>query len=325
MNELRDYGRHILQDEAAAIRQLAEQLDERFDQLVTRIVNLPSHARVVLSGIGKTGFVAQKISATLAGVGIASIFLHPAEAVHGDLGRLSESDLVILLSNSGETSEVIRILPSIRKIGCTICSITGNPESLLAQNSAIVICLGKIPEAGPLGLAPTSSTTTMLALGDALAMSVLKHRPISREQFALYHPGGTLGRTLLLVNEIMRRGEELCIVRESMNTRDVIHQITLAKGRPGAAAVVDDSGKLSGIFTDGDMRRLLDKRIEFLDAPVGQFMGRSPKTVSANALAEEALKTMNTFQIDQVIVIDDQRCPVGLVDIQDLVMQVQGA
>ncbi len=313
------YGQNVLRHESKALAILADMLDERFESAISAILAIPSNGRLVISGIGKTGFVAKKISATFASIGIPSFFLHPAEAVHGDLGRVTQNDVVMLLSNSGETPEVLSIVPGLKKIGCSIIALTGNENSLLARKSNLVLPLGKTTEAGPLGLAPTTSTTAMLALGDALAMTVSYLKPITKEQFAIFHPAGSLGRTLLLVNEVMRKNDELCIVPLSMLAADVIKTITETKGRPGAAAIIDSDGILCGVFTDGDLRRLLHTKADFLSQPISQVMGRKPKTIPLGVLADEALKILSEYQIDQVIVVDASNHPVGMVDIQDLV------
>lgn len=318
-----DQAREILEQEAQGILDLARGLNSSFSTAVEAILNLPCEGRLIVSGIGKTSFVAMKISATFASIGVPSFFIHPAEAMHGDLGKIGGKDAVIILSNSGETPEIVRMVPALKKIGCLLIAITSDSQCFLAKRSHIVISPGKVPEAGPLGLAPTTSTTAMLALGDALAMAVLLRRPISREQFAITHPGGTLGRTLMLVSEVMRKGDEHCIVKEDVLVREVLQKITSTKGRPGAASVVGQDGILAGIFTDGDMRRCLSQKTEFLDLPISNVMNRTPKTVGPNVLAEEALKIISEYKIDQVIVVDDARKPVGMLDIQDVVQNYQ--
>lgn len=313
------YAADILRLEAGALRAVAELLDERFDRAVELILNMPDQGRVVVSGMGKAGFIAMKISATFASTGVPSYFLHPAEAIHGDLGRYTKNDIALLLSNSGETEETVGILPHVRRIGCPVIAITGNCDSTLGKHSDVVLSIGKIEEAGPLGLAPTTSTTAMLALGDALAMAVLKRQNFSKERFALYHPGGNLGRGLMLVSEVMRKGDENCVVSQSMKTRDVLHSITTTKGRPGAAAIVDASGKLRGVFTDGNLRRLLEQGDEFLDLPIKKVMTSNPKTIAPSQIVQEALRVMSEHKIDQLIVMDERKKPVGMIDIQDLV------
>ncbi len=313
------YAREILRLESEAVQQLIGKIDSDFELALDTILKIPTGGRVIVSGMGKAGFIAMKISATLASTGVPSFFLHPAEAVHGDLGRYSADDVALLLSNSGETSEILRILPNIKVMGCPIISITSSKVSSLAKHSDIIIETGVLVEAGPLGLAPTTSTTAMLALGDALSMCVLKERNLSREKFAFFHPGGNLGRSLMLVSEIMRKDEEHCIVPETMIAKDVLQKITSTSGRPGAASIVDAKGYLCGVFTDGDLRRCLKNDENFLQAPISEVMGRGPKTVNTDALAEEAIRIMKQYQIDQVIVVDSEKKPVGMVDIQDFV------
>lgn len=314
-----EYGRTIIGLEAEAVNSVASLIDSSFEDAVKAILSVPATGRVIVSGIGKAGFIGMKISATLASTGTPSFFLHPAEAMHGDLGRYTKDDLALILSNSGETPEILRILPSIKRVGCPVISITATKDSNLARFSNIAIQIGTAPEVGPLGLAPTTSTTTMLALGDALAMTVLNQRGFSKEEFAQYHPGGSLGRKLMTVAEAMRKGDEHAVATEDMLCKEVIHAITTTKGRPGAAAIVDSKGKLAGVFTDGDLRRCLESGSIFLNEPVSKYMGRKPKTCKPNNLVEEALHIMSEFRIDQLIVIDDSNTPIGTLDIQDVV------
>ena len=313
-----EYGKIILELESAAVRNLAETLDDSFDQAVSKLLSLNETGRVIVSGMGKAGFIAMKISATFASTGLPSFFLHPAEASHGDLGRYSKNDLALVLSNSGETEEILKIIPQIRKTGCFLIAITGNPSSTLAKHSDLVLEIGSLQEAGPLGLAPTTSTTVMLALGDALAMAVLRKQDFSREQFAKYHPGGSLGQALIPVKDIMRVGEELCIVPIDMTAKEVVSKIAATKGRPGAAAIVDQDSILVGIFTDGNLRRSLDQGLEFLTRPVKEVMTKNPKVIAEDKLAADAIRLISQYQIDQVVVVDAKNRPVGMIDIQDL-------
>ncbi|MBN8548273.1 MAG: KpsF/GutQ family sugar-phosphate isomerase [Deltaproteobacteria bacterium] len=315
----RTYAAEILKLEAKAVEGLSALLNEDFDRAVELIMAMSPEGRVVVSGMGKAGFVAMKISATLASTGVPSYFLHPAEAIHGDLGRYTKKDIAMLLSNSGETQETIGILPHVRRIGCPVISITSDKTSTLGKHSDIVLPIGLLDEAGPFGLAPTTSTTAMLALGDALAVTILKLRDFSKEQFALYHPGGNIGRGLMLISEVMRSGEENCVVPETMKAKDVLHKITVTKGRPGATAIVDKSGKLVGVFTDGNLRRCLEKGDSFLNLPISKVMGSSPKTIAPTQIAQEALRIMSEHKIDQLIVVDADRRPIGMIDIQDLI------
>lgn len=313
-------GKQVLEVEAHAIMALAENLNGSFDLAVDAIMSLKQGGRVIVSGMGKAGFIGMKISATLASIGIPSFFLHPAEAVHGDLGRYTSDDIALVFSNSGKTDEILRIVPELKRIACPIISITGLADSPLGKHSDVVLDIGKLTEAGPLGLAPTTSTTVMLALGDALAMAVQEKRGLTREDFARHHPGGALGASLTPVEQIMRQGDEHCIVNENMLTREVLKSITKTPGRPGAASIVDDSGILVAIFTDGDLRRWLDEKdSQFLDSPISEVMTRNPKSISTSALAAEALHIMSKHSIDQIIVVDDENLPVGMIDVQDLV------
>ncbi len=317
-SEAVQYGRSIVREEIEALSQVEALLDERFAAAVQAILNQAPGARIVVSGMGKAGFVAMKISATLSSIGFPSFFLHPADAVHGDLGRFTKNDIALLLSNSGETSEVVRLLPALKSHGSSIISITSSADSTLAKHSDIVIETGKLKEAGPLGLAPTTSTTVMMALGDALAMTLVKKRGFTSEEFAAFHPGGDLGRALMTVSEIMRAGDAQCVVHESTVTKKALHLITETKGRPGAAAVVNDKGIIVGAFTDGNLRRCLEHDTTFLEKPIGDVCSRSPIAIRPGQLAQEAARIMQERKLDQLFVVDDQQKPVGLLDIQDL-------
>jgi len=318
-NNYIEYAKNVLELEGQAVLDLAKNLDENFNAAVSAIMEAAPNAHIIVSGMGKAGFIGMKFSATLASTGVPSFFLHPAEAVHGDLGRYTKKDVAFMLSNSGETEEILKIIPLLKRLGCTIISLTANENSNLAKFSDIVLKIGTTKEAGPLGLAPTTSTTSMLALCDALAMTVLSEQGFSKEQFALYHPGGNLGRLLTPVSAIMRKDDEQCVVSENELTKVVIHQMTITKGKPGAASIVNSSGQLVGIFTDGDFRRCIDQDIFLLEKPVSQIMGKNPKTVKPDILAQEALKILSDNKIDQLIVVDKQNCPVGLLDVQDLI------
>lgn len=317
-DEILEFGRSIIRDERAALEQVATLLDGRFTAAVEKILSLPAGARVVVSGMGKAGFVAMKISATLSSIGFPSFYVHPADAVHGDLGRFTTHDVALLLSNSGETSEVLRLLPALRQFGSDIISITSSASSTLARHSDIVLETGRFQEAGPLGLAPTTSTLVMLALGDALAMTLVQRRGFTREEFAVFHPGGDLGRSLMLVAEIMRTGDAHCVLSHTMITRHGLRAITETRGRPGAAAIVDDAGVLIGIFTDGNLRRHLEQDTSFLDRPIGETCSRQPLRVHPHQLAQEAARMIQEHKVDQLIVVDGAHIPVGLIDIQDL-------
>ena len=312
--ELVDYGRTVIAAEARAIA--AVQLSDSFAETVRWI--LRCKGRVVVTGIGKPGFVAQKISATLASTGTPSLYVHPAEAAHGDLGRIAKDDVVVALSNSGETEEILRLLPALRKIGARIVAVTKDRTNALARGADLVVAVGDVEEACPMGLAPTASTAVLLAVGDALAMTVLANRPFDREEYALYHPGGKLGRGLKKVRELMRADEANPVVREDQPLSAAVAVMTETPGRPGATAVVDATGRLVGIFTDGDLRRLVEHGETDFTRPVSAAMGRNPRTVRPDALVVDAARILRQARIDQVPVVDEDGRPVGLLDVQDL-------
>ena len=307
----------VIRVEAETIAGLAQNLDRRFEEAVDLI--LACEGMVVVTGVGKARLVGAKLSATLASTGTPSTVLHPTEAMHGDLGQIRKHDIVLVLSNSGETEELKQLLPFVRRTGAKVIAMTGAPESSLAKLSDCLLDIGRVGEACPLGLAPTASTSAMLALGDALAMVVLSERGFSREEFARYHPAGSLGRKLMRVHEVMRTGDELPLVPCGTHVVDVVLTMSSTPGRPGAALVTGDDGQLQGIFTDGDLRRLLEKGGSVrLDVPVDEFMGRSPKTVSPDALVDEAEGIRREHKIDQIAVVDEGGRPIGLLDVQDL-------
>ncbi len=291
-------------------------LDDRFARAVEWV--LACTGRVVVTGMGKPGFVAQKISATLASTGTPSLYVHPAEAAHGDLGRIAKDDLVIALSNSGETEELVRLLPALRKIGARIVAMTKDTANTLARGAELVVPIGNVEEACPMGLAPTASTAVLLAVGDALAMTVLENRAFGKEEYALYHPGGKLGRGLMKVREIMRQGEANPVVAETAPLSRAVAVMTETPGRPGATSVVDADGRLVGIFTDGDLRRLVEHGETDFSRPVATAMGRSPRTVRPDALVMDGARILRQARIDQVPVVDAQGRPIGLLDVQDL-------
>jgi arabinose-5-phosphate isomerase len=312
--DLVEYGRTVVAAEARAIG--AVQLGAAFAKAVEWI--LGCKGRVVVTGMGKPGFVAQKISATLASTGTPSLYVHPAEAAHGDLGRIARDDVVIALSNSGETEEILRLVPSLRRIGARIVALTRDSANPLARAADLVVPIGNVEEACPMGLAPTASTAVLLALGDALAMTVLAERPFDREEYALYHPGGKLGRGLMKVGELMRAGDANPVVAETAPLREAVAVMTETPGRPGAASVVDAAGRLVGIFTDGDLRRLVEHGETDFTRPVSSVMGRGPRTVRPEGLVVDAARVLRQARIDQVPVVDGEGRPVGLLDVQDL-------
>jgi len=312
------YARSVIDAEGAAVRGLAARLDDAFEKAVRMVYEC--RGTVVLSGIGKAGLVAQKTSATLCSTGTPSIFLHAAEAIHGDLGRVRRNDLALIYSYGGETDEVTRLLQQLKKMGTPIIAMTGRPHSTLGRHADVVLNLGELQEACPLGLAPRVTTTAMLALGDALALTVLKMRNFKEEDFALFHPGGSLGRKLLKVEEVMRKDDRLPLASDRLTVREVLCSLTRIKRRSGAAVLVDDQGKLTGIFVDADLRRLLEGGdASVLDRPVAEVMVRQPKRIQVGRLASEALHIINEYHIDELPVVDAADRVVGLVDIQDLV------
>src|SRR5947209_2715862 len=266
------YAREVVRAEAEAVAQLAGRIDGAFSRAVGMVLACPG--RVVVTGMGKPGFIAQKISATFASTGTPSLYLHPAEALHGDLGRLVPGDLVLALSNSGETDELLRLLPAVRRLGAPIVAMTSGARNSLADRADVVLEIGPVPEAGPIGLAPTASPVAPPASGDALAMAVQHRRGFSPEQFASLHPGGALGRQLLRVRDVMRTGPRNPTVRSDASLRETAAVMTRTEGRPGAASVVDAEGKLIGIFTDGDLRRLVQCGEVDFTRPVSAAMGK---------------------------------------------------
>lgn len=309
------YGKKVIALEAQALERLVDRVDEGFQRAVDFVLHC--RGRVVVTGIGKAGIIGQKISATLASTGTPSYWLHPSEARHGDLGRVVKEDVVLALSNSGET-EVAALLPPVKKIGARVIAITGSSESTLARHSDVVLDIGQIEEPCPLGLAPSASSTAMLALGDALALTVLKRRNFSKEEYAFYHPGGELGRKLLIVEVVMRSGQANPVVKEGCQVLEALKVMTYTPGRPGAVSVVDGKGRLTGFFTDGDLRRRLGRRQDFLKGAIKEVMTRNPKTIRKDSLAAEAYNILKVNKVDQLPVVDKKGIPVGILDVQDL-------
>jgi len=311
----RNIAKEVFRIEAEAIKDLAGRLDENFDRAVEAIYR--TTGRVVIMGMGKPGIIGEKISATLTSTGTPSLFLHPAEAVHGDLGKVTKEDVVLAISNSGETEEVLRVIPFIKKIGARLIALAGNTKSTLARHSDIILDVGVKKEACPMGLAPTASTTATLAMGDALAVALIKRKGFREADYAFFHPGGTLGKRLILkVEDIMRKDFENPIVEENALVKDVLVKITSV--RAGSASVVDKKGKLTGIFTDGDLRRHIEGAENIALRKIKDVMTRSPKTITKEKLAVEALRILKENRIDEIPVVDKNNKPVGLVDVQDL-------
>jgi arabinose-5-phosphate isomerase len=316
-----EFGRQVIQTEAVAVGQMADALGDGFLRAVKMV--LECKGSVLATGVGKAGIIARKLSATLASTGTPSHVLSAADAVHGDLGSIREGDLVIILSSSGESDEILRLASLVRKLGHPIIAATASRESSLAKSAAVVLEMGKVVEACPLGLAPSASTTALLALCDALALTVMKLRQFSPDDFALFHPAGQLGRKLLKVREAMtfRRGENLPIASDTLTVRQVIHDASSIKRRPGAVILTNEAGKISGIFTDADLRRLLtDGDGSVLNKPVRQVMSANPRRVQADALASEAMAIMRSTRFDELPVVDEDDVPVGMIDVQDMVV-----
>jgi arabinose-5-phosphate isomerase len=317
MDQRLERARDIVEREAAAVRQVAERLGPTFLRALDMI--LARRGRVVTAGMGKAGFIAQKVSATLASTGTPSIFLHPAEAIHGDLGRVDSGDILLAFSKSGETQELLVMLPHMKAVGVPVVSITQSPTSTLGRHSDLVLELGRIDEPGPYGLAPSASTTAMLALGDALALVVQEGRRFGPEDFARFHPGGDLGRKLMKVGELMRTGERNPRIESGATVLAAIGVMTRTEGRPGATSVVDKNGKLLGFFTDGDLRRLIEHGLQNpRERSIDEAMTKNPRSIGPDTFALEALAFLHQFAIDQLPVVDGDGRLLGLLDVQDL-------
>ncbi|MSM40890.1 MAG: KpsF/GutQ family sugar-phosphate isomerase [Geobacter sp.] len=310
-------AKRVIQVEADALKALAERIDGEFERAVEMI--LSSRGRVVVSGMGKSGLVGQKIASTMASTGTPAFFLHPAEGIHGDLGMIMKGDVVIGVSNSGETEELLRILPVIKRLGARLIAMTGNPVSTLGRAGDIVLDISVKEEACPLGLAPTASTTATLAMGDALAVALLVQRGFSAEDFALFHPGGSLGKKLLLtVADFMHSGDAMPLVSEETPMREALFVITAKK--LGASGVVDAKGRLVGVITDGDLRRALERGSDIINQPAGALMTRNPKRIKGMELAAKALQQMEEFSITSLFVFEDDTSdiPIGIIHLHDL-------
>lgn len=314
--EIKEILAEVLQIEGEAVLSLKGKIGDEVCQAVEEI--LSCKGKVVITGIGKSGAVGRKIASTFASTGTPAVFLHPAEAMHGELGLLSPDDIVILISYNGETEELINIIPFLKRLGIRTIALTGNPSSSIANASDIVIDVGVEREACPFGIAPTSSTTATMAMGDALAIAVMRLRKLTRDDLARLHPGGTLGRRLLLkVEDVMRTGKRHAVVEEGTLVRDVLFAITRARG--GAASVVNEEGKLVGIITDGDIRRHLILDEKALNKTAKEIMTETPIAIQQGKLAVEALKIMQEKNIDDLPVIDEEGKVLGMIDIVDLV------
>lgn len=310
-----DEGRRVLAIEARAVQALIDRLDDRFDKAVDLLFKCKG--KVVVSGMGKSGLVGQKIAATMASTGTPAFFLHPAEGIHGDLGMLGRADILIAISNSGETQEILQLLPSVERMGIPVVAMTGRMTSTLAKNSDVALDVSVSEEACPMGLAPTASTTATLAMGDALAVALLQKRGFKEEDFAQFHPGGTLGRRLLVrVKDLMHAGSELPQVAESVPGTTAMLEMTAKK--LGMTTVIDESGKLAGIITDGDLRRFIQRGGDFVKATAGELASRNPKSIGPDDLAAKAVEMMERYAITTLVVSEGDRKIVGVIHLHDL-------
>ena len=315
-------AQEVISVEASAVARMRHAVDEGFERAVRLILDCP--ASVLTAGIGKAGHIARKVSATLASTGTPSHFISAADATHGDAGAVRKGDVVLMFSSSGESDEITRLLNIVKKFDHPVIAVTSSPANTLGRFADAVIAMGKIEEACPLGLAPSASTTAMLALGDALALTVMTMRNFTADDFATYHPAGQLGRKLIRVSEAMtfRRGENLPLASDTLSVGDVLRDVSRIRRRSGAVVLFDDAtGKISGIFSDGDLRRLVTADdTTALRKPVRDVMTRDPRRIREDALASEAMALMKKYRVDEIPVVNGLDEPVGLIDVQDLVV-----
>jgi arabinose-5-phosphate isomerase len=312
------FAREVLRVEAEALERVRERIGVSIARVADLMFRCPGS--VIVTGIGKSGLVGQKLAATLASTGTRAFHLHPADAVHGDLGRVRSDDVVLALSQSGETEEVLRLVPALRRLGACLVAITERSTSSLGLAADLCIALGPIAEACPLGLAPSASTTALMAVGDALALLVSRMRDFTPEDFALYHPGGSLGRRLTRVEEVMRSGRQIRRAHVEETVRDVFVRLAGPRRRSGAVLIEDDETHLLGIFTDSDLARLFEKRRESdLDRPIGEIMTIDPKRVVVGAMLSDAIELMKAHKISELPVVDRGSHLVGLIDVTDLI------
>ncbi|MBI1987074.1 MAG: KpsF/GutQ family sugar-phosphate isomerase [Nitrospinae bacterium] len=313
--EILELAKKALLVESRAVAALAGRIGEEFLQAVDLIHRC--QGRVVITGMGKSGLIGKKITSTFASIGTPALFLHPAEGIHGDLGMVTRGDLLLGISNSGETEEVLRLLPAIKRFRVPLIGITGNLSSTLARESDIVLDVGVEEEACPLGLVPTASTTATLAMGDALAVALLQRKGLRKEDFALFHPGGSLGKRLLLkVKDLMHTGKEVPRVTREALLKDVIYEIS-SKGL-GVTSVVDEEGIVHGIVTDGDLRRLMERETDLFHKTAQEIMTVNPKTIEGESLAAQAIQVMEYYAITSLLILDEQRRAEGIVHLHDM-------
>ncbi|MBA3660692.1 MAG: KpsF/GutQ family sugar-phosphate isomerase [Gammaproteobacteria bacterium] len=310
-----ELGRAVIETEANMIRSLLTRIDQNFAKACGYLHDCTG--RIAVMGVGKSGHVCRKIAATFASTGSPAFFIHPSEAKHGDIGMITRNDVLIALSNSGESEEIISILPFIKRLAIPLIALTGKPHSTLAQAATININVGIEKEACPLGLAPTSSTTAALVMGDALAMTLLEKRGFTKNDFALSHPGGTLGRRLLLrVEEIMHQEDAMPVISKEASLKEALVEMTQKK--LGMTTVIDEGGKLLGVFTDGDVRRAFDKNSDIHLTKIFQVMTKNPKTIAKSLLAAEALTIMESFKITSLVITNETEHPIGILHIHDI-------
>lgn len=308
-------GLAVIETEAQAVFELSQRIDERFERACNLL--LACKGRVVVTGMGKSGHIANKIAATLSSTGTPAFFMHPGEASHGDLGMITRQDTVIAISNSGSTHEIVTLLPLLKRLEVPLITLTGNLDSTLAKIADVNLDISIRQEACPLGLAPTTSTTVSLVMGDALAIALLQARGFSEEDFALSHPGGALGRRLLLrIDELCHRGNDLPMVNEKSTISEALIEVTEKK--LGMTCVIDNHGLLVGVYTDGDVRRTLTRQLDINTTPLAEVMSRNCKTITQGMLAAEALAIMQKFSITSLVVIDEQQRPVAVIHLHDL-------
>ncbi|AQS40272.1 KpsF/GutQ family protein [Shewanella psychrophila] len=317
VNKLRQWGKKVIDAERKALDNLYQYVDSAEFATACKLI-FECTGKVIVMGMGKSGHIGNKISATFASTGTPAFFVHPGEASHGDLGVLSENDIILAISNSGEAAEILTLMPVIKRMGLPIIAVTGKPQSTMAKHSVVHLCIEVPEEACPLGLAPTSSTTATLVMGDALAVALLQARGFTKDDFALSHPGGMLGRKLLLkVSDVMHKGADLPLVKHNICITDALYEIS--KKGLGMTAVIDDANKLVGIFTDGDLRRVIDAQVNLRKTSISDVMSKGCVTISEGILAAEALKVMDEKDINGLIIIDDNNTPIGALNMLDMV------
>ena len=314
--EILEKGKKVIAIEGKTVLSLQKKIDDQFVKAIKLISNC--NGRVIISGVGKSGIIARKIVSTMNSTGTPALFLHPSDALHGDVGIIRKEDVFVCISYSGSTAEMVNLIPIIKRIDVKIIAMVGNTKSYLAENADVVLDISVEEEACPLNLAPTSSSTATLVIGDALAVTLLEEKNFTKEDFAFYHPAGSLGKRLLMkIEDIMIRGEDVPIVKTETPLKDTI--LTITRKRLGATCVVDEAGQLSGIITDGDLRRALQNSESLANLTAKNIMTSEPKVIKSNILAASALTMMEQYNITQLIVIDDKSIPIGMVHIHELI------